>query len=56
VFNFVLSKSFPANLTITAIGVIIIKYIKAITIGEIIFPNNSPNFIQALLRGIKALE
>ena len=32
------------------------KYTKAITIGEIIFPNNSPNFNHMLFRGTKSFE
>ena len=32
------------------------KYTKAITIGEIIFPNSSPNFIQILLKPISSMH
>ena len=38
------------------IGVIIIKYIKAITIGAIILPSNSPNFTQTTFNGFKSFE
>ena len=40
----------------TAKGVRKIKYIKNITTGETILPNNSPNFIQRLLRGVNNFE
>ena len=38
------------------IGVISKKKIIERTIGEIIFPNNSPNLIQILFKGFKNLE
>ena len=38
------------------VGNTIKKYIKNITIGEINFPNNSPNFIQIFLSGLNKLE
>ena len=38
------------------IGVKITKYTIPITIGAIILPNNSPNFIQLLFNGVKIFE
>ena len=38
------------------IGVTTKKYTIPITIGEIIFPKNSPNFIQSLFKGVKSFE
>ena len=37
-------------------GVRIVKKTKNMTIGEIIFPRDSPNFTQPLFKGIKILE
>ena len=41
---------------INPIGVTTKKYNRDIIIGEIIFPNNSPNLIQSLFNGVKILE
>ena len=41
----------PNTLTIKLTGVRITKYTKAITIGAIIIPNISPNFIHILFNG-----
>ena len=38
------------------IGVTIIKYIIAITIGAIIIPSSSPNFTQTIFNGFKSFE
>ena len=54
--NFIPIKSLPNNLTNKLIGVKIMKYTIAITIGAIILPNNSPNFIQLLFNGVKIFE
>ena len=49
-------RSFPIILRNKLIGVRIMKYIIAITIGAIILPNNSPNFTHNLFRGVKVLD
>ena len=54
--NFVLNKSFPNNLIITAKGVIKTKYTRNIIIGATILPNNVPNFSQRLCKGVNSFE
>ena len=51
--NLTLSKSFPNNLTSILNGVNMMKYTIAITMGAINLPNNSPNLIQNLFKGVK---
>ena len=53
--NFNPNKSLPNILKIKLIGVRTIKYTKAITIGAIVTPKISPNFIQALLKGLNII-
>ena len=53
-FNFKIS--FLNNFNTTPVGVTTPKKIIAITIGDIIFPNNKPNLIQALFSGVKIFE
>ena len=52
--NLSFNKSLPNILTIKLIGVTTIKKTKAIIIGAMIFPNISPNLIQALFKGLKS--
>ena len=51
-----LNRSFLKIFINNPIGVISKKKIMNKITGEIIFPNNSPNFIQIFLNGLKTLE
>ena len=53
--NFKPNKSLPNILTIKLTGVRIMKYTRAITTGAIISPKISPNFIQAILKGLNII-
>jgi len=50
--NFSPNKSFLKIVSISPIGVIIIKKIVSITNGETTLPRSSPNFIQKKLKGL----
>ena len=52
----IIKLSFFNNIKSNLVGKIIKKYIMAIIIGEINFPNKNPNFIQTIFNGVRIFD